>query len=157
MKVADLRIPDGPLTGATLREVFQRAFFQINPYFAAINKLGARGITLSENVQCDSSPGSSPRRYQRVQLSNLTRAQSAIPLGANGQWLQSWPVVQMVQAKAGEKPSANVTLLFEDATRRTYPSRCSCSLRPAVEHRPPTPSGGGGAGIPVSTVLAKGD
>jgi hypothetical protein len=115
LKEADLQIPEGPLTGAALREAFRRLFAELNPYFDAINKLAAKGITFADNIAADVATGQfSHGVAQRVALKTLKRADFAWVQKAESQ-VPFYASVAMIQSTSPKDvPACNVTVTFQD-------------------------------------------
>lgn len=118
LKEGDLQIPEGPLSGAMLREALRRLFAELNPYFDGINKLAAKGITAGDNFTADIVTGSFTHAVaQQVALKTLKRADYGVILSAAGKVAISPAVVEMVQPPPTLKqtPACNVTITFTDA------------------------------------------
>jgi hypothetical protein len=130
LKEADLQIPEGPLTGSNLREAFRRLFAELNPYFDGINKVAAKGVTLTDNMSGDLVTGAfSHGVAQQVALKTLKRAGSALVLSADGQVVFPAASVQMVQFPPTSKqgPAASVTVFFGDPSAAQSTARSFCS------------------------------
>jgi hypothetical protein len=124
LKESDLQIPDGPIDGDKLREAFRRLFADLNPYFDGLNKLAARGLTLTENVACEIAAVQLTHGVpQLVALKTLTKAGGALVLSADGQVPYGTCALQM-QQQTGAFPLANVTAYFRD----TSASKVNCTL-----------------------------
>lgn len=96
----DLGLKDGPATGAGLRDVFRRLFSQVNPFFDALNKLGNKGITLTDNLRCDLVTAKLTHGVAAtIALSNLSAANSALALGSDTGILSRHVPVQMTGKK----------------------------------------------------------
>lgn len=123
----DLGIKDGPVDGASLREVFRKMFAQLNPGLDSANKATAKGLTLADNLRCDIVSGSfSHGVASNFALTNLTKANSALPLGCDTQLLDGFPAVQMVAGQS--KPTVAITLFFRNIA--TTNAKCSILLLP---------------------------
>ncbi len=146
LKEADLQIPEGAINGAGLRDVFRRLYFQLNPYFDAINKLGAKGITLPENFRCDLVTAKFSHGVpQNVALKNIPKANGAVILGWDGQKPLGFPMVQMVAGTG--RPQVAITVWFENTMATNVPvALLLLETGQQSSRTPPTTSGGGGGG-----------
>lgn len=138
LKEDDLQIKDAPVTGGSLRDAFRRLFASLNPYFDGIDKIAAKGGTFTENMRCEVVSGAFTHgTAQQVRLATLTRAGSALVLGADGQ-LPMMATVVMVQGTTQPKPLATVTIYFNDATAAKV--NCVVLLLPEGQQTSTTPT-----------------
>lgn len=122
LKESDLQIDEKKeVTGTSLLTAFKNLFAQLNPFFSSLNKLVAKGITFSENIQCDLIAGTFSHGVgQLVALKTLTRANGALVLGAQGQ-VAIGVTVTMQQGTAGSRPLATVTVYFMNSGATNVP------------------------------------
>lgn len=124
---SDLGIKDGPVDGASLREAFRKLFAQLNPGLDSTNKATAKGLTLADNLRCDIVTGTFAHGVaSNFALTNLTKANSALPLGCDTQLFDGFPAVKMVTGQA--KPTVAITLFFRNTA--TTNAKCSILLLP---------------------------
>lgn len=122
---SDLGIKDGAVDGEALRDAFRRFFAQLNPSLDAANRATARGLTLADNLLCDIVTGSfSHGVATNFALTNLTKANGALPLGCDTQLLDGFPVIQMVTGVT--KPTAAITMYFRNTG--TFNAKCTVLL-----------------------------
>ena len=134
----DLQIKDAAVDGKALRDAFRREYSVLNPFFSSLNQLAAKGITLSENVQCDIVVGSfSHGVAQTVALKTLTQAKGALVVGCDGQ-IAKYASVQMSQ-QIGSNPLANVTVFFENILAASVTT--AILLLPEGQQTSSTPAG----------------
>lgn len=119
LKESDLQIDEKKeVTGTSLLTAFKNLFAQLNPFFTSLNKLVAKGVTFSENIQCEVISGTFTHGIaQLVALQTLPRANGAIAIGAQGQ-VATGVSVTMQQGSGGARPLANVTVYFLDNTAK---------------------------------------
>lgn len=111
------------MTGEGLRDAFRKFFAQLNPGLDAANRATAKGLTLADNILCDIVSGSFSHGVAvNFALTNLTKANSALPLGCDTQLLDGFPVVQMVTGAT--KPTAAITMYF----RNTGATNAKCTV-----------------------------
>lgn len=117
LKETDLQIDGSTPQGKALLSAFKNFFAQVNPYFDSINRLFAKGISLTDNIRAEIVSGTfSHGIAQLVRLKVLERASGAVVLGANGK-VAAGASITMLQSSAGQlspPPLANLTVYFTD-------------------------------------------
>lgn len=118
LRETELGIKDGPVDGATLRDVLKRFFAQTNPGLDATNKSLSKGLNPAEHFRCDILTAKATHGVAfTVRLRTLTKAATCLVTG--GDTALPWPVasVQMLQpSQSGGVPTAQVTVYFAIST-----------------------------------------
>lgn len=120
---SDLGIANGPIDGKALLEVFRKFFSQLNPGLDAANRATANGLSLADNFRYDIVSGNFSHAVPvNFALGNLTKANSALPLGCDTQLLDGFPAVQMVAGTT--RPTVAITMFF----RNTATAGAKCTI-----------------------------
>lgn len=116
LRETDLAIKDGPIDGAALRDAFKRYFALVNASNDATNKSLSKGLTIADNLHCDTLTVSATHATPfTVRLQTIKAAKSCLVTG--GDTLLPFPLaaVQMLQpAQTGGGINAcSVTVYFQ--------------------------------------------
>lgn len=128
LKETDLQIDErATVTGKMLTAAFKTLFAWLTPYFDSINKMAKKGVSLSDNVQCEVINGAFTHgTAQTVRLKTLERANGAVAIGCDGQIVAGVSVAMIQQTTVG--PLASVTVYFANASAAGV--RCAIVLFP---------------------------